>query len=770
MILHNIKIAFRNLLKYKLQNVISILSIAIGIVAISAVHSFLSNVHEPRICNEPYFDRTFKVTLFGEGENQYFNPLDLEGMETMEGEVLGEIQYTFGDGQMAIKHNGQQYKTKYYPKAIKPNLLNFFAIRSAVTGNRIDPLKDNDAIITEKFAKKIFGDGNPIGATIEYFGKEFTIVDVCENNTFYNRTPRISDVMMTEKNLNYSWDDEKESSTAYLVMKEGVEYETFAHEIASKLGRRRSEVWVDQICNNGQNDYIQLTSWLYIIGYMILLASIIGFLRMQIQLFWMRKREIALRVINGAKRHQVFLTLITETAITIILSSILSVILGTLLSNSAFVAMMEREWELSILNHLGFYCAIVCGGLIAACGIIIYIVLIKICNSNSGLSAVMRKSNSHVFRNIMLGIQTFICMVLISLSSVIIYSGLNQDYSQQIPKEDRGYHDAISIRNHFNNELYDEITKQPELKSSFKILNTGVNDADLGLDTAGQRNTWTQLYYLSDVSQLDFLTIDGKYQKQDLAGKNCCILSEKFREKCESQGLLADGTISVKHTQRFWDEEGNEREHSEIQTLKVSGTYKSIAYQYYVPQIIVVGELPDFVGWGEEWILISQPGQRDQLMDAIQSCIERVEPGLSDEIVLPYTQNIEEQVNFVHSTITGLLILGLTCLILCISGIYSTAALDTRARRKEMAIRKINGAKAKDIAMLFVKSYIWILIPAILLSTLITIGILATQDTTTPTSLLFAGIGISLICIVLTLAYHIRQVMQVNPSEIIAKE
>ncbi|MCQ2251284.1 MAG: ABC transporter permease [Bacteroidales bacterium] len=768
MILHNIKIAFRNLLKYKLQNVISILSIAIGIVAISAVHSFLSNVHEPRICNEPYFDRTFKVTIFGENKN--FNIKDLQGLETMEGEALSEIGYTFGNGQMVIKHNGQQYKTKKYPDAIKPNLLNFFAIRSVITGDRIATLKDNDAVISQKFAKKIFGDENPIGATIEYFEKEFTIVDVCENSTFYNKTPRVGDVMMTEKYLHYSWDDEIETSIAYLVMKEGVEYETFAHEIASRLGRPRSEVWVDQICNNGQTDYISLTSVLYIIGYMILLASIIGFLRMQIQLFWMRKREIALRVINGAKKHQIFLTLITETAITIILSSVLAVIFGIMLSNSAFVAKAESEFELEILNKLEFYSAIVCGGLIAACGTIIYIVLIKICNSNSGLSAVMRKSNSHIFRNIMLGIQTFICMVLISLSSVIIYSGLQQDYSNQIPKEDRGYHDAISIKNHFNNELYDEISKQPELKSSFKVLNTGVGEADLGLDTAGQRNTWTQLYYLSDVAQLDFLTIDGKYQRQDFADNNCCILSEKFREKCESQGLLADGTISVKHTQRFWDEEGNEREHSEIQTLKVSGTYKSIAYQYYVPQIIVVGELPDFVGRGQEWILISQPGQRDQLMDAIQSCIERVEPGLSDEIALPYTQNIEEQVNFVHSTLTGLWILGLTCLILCISGIYSTAALDTRARRKEMAIRKINGAKAKDIAMLFVKSYIWILIPAVLLSSLLTIAIIVEEDINAPYSLFFIGIGISLICIIATLAYHIRQIMQVNPSEIIAKE
>lgn len=42
--------------------------------------------------------------------------------------------------------------------------------------------------------------------------------------------------------------------------------------------------------------------------------------------------------------------------------------------------------------------------------------------------------------------------------------------------------------------------------------------------------------------------------------------------------------------------------------------------------------------------------------------------------------------------------------------VYSTITLDTMNRRKEVAIRKINGARIKDILLLFGRTYIILLI------------------------------------------------------------
>ncbi len=47
-----------------------------------------------------------------------------------------------------------------------------------------------------------------------------------------------------------------------------------------------------------------------------------------------------------------------------------------------------------------------------------------------------------------------------------------------------------------------------------------------------------------------------------------------------------------------------------------------------------------------------------------------------------------------------------TCLICIILTIYSSITLETRGRQKEVAIRKVNGAKTKDIIKLFSRNYV----------------------------------------------------------------
>ncbi len=61
MFLHNLTLALRNLCKYKLQTVISISSIAIGIVVLAVVHSMLHQFRLPAICGEPYYERAYSL-------------------------------------------------------------------------------------------------------------------------------------------------------------------------------------------------------------------------------------------------------------------------------------------------------------------------------------------------------------------------------------------------------------------------------------------------------------------------------------------------------------------------------------------------------------------------------------------------------------------------------------------------------------------------------------------------------------------------------------
>ena len=54
-----------------------------------------------------------------------------------------------------------------------------------------------------------------------------------------------------------------------------------------------------------------------------------------------------------------------------------------------------------------------------------------------------------------------------------------------------------------------------------------------------------------------------------------------------------------------------------------------------------------------------------------------------------------------------LLIFGIICLIVTLAGVYSTISNDTEKRKKEVTIRKINGASYLQIAMIFCQLYLW---------------------------------------------------------------
>ena len=109
-------------------------------------------------------------------------------------------------------------------------------------------------------------------------------------------------------------------------------------------------------------------------------------------------------------------------------------------------------------------------------------------------------------------------------------------------------------------------------------------------------------------------------------------------------------------------------------------------------------------------------------------------------------------------------------------GLYAAITLDTEYRRKEMAIRKVNGAGLKDIVFIFARLYIWILMITAALAFPIVYVILIffkmTYAIFIDTGVLFyAGIfvGVSLI-IALTVGFRIYLITKVNPAEIIRKE
>ena len=162
--------------------------------------------------------------------------------------------------------------------------------------------------------------------------------------------------------------------------------------------------------------------------------------------------------------------------------------------------------------------------------------------------------------------------------------------------------------------------------------------------------------------------------------------------------------------------------------------------------------------------------------------IRRVEPSVVDRMAHnfhAYHQEVGVVENF---RIVGWM-LGLVSLIICAMSIYSTIALDTRSRQKEVAIRKVCGAKSRDIYLLFGRVYVLMVVLSLLIAIPVEVlfhRMMFSEDMMSPrafdgvdTSPLIPCLGGAFIVIVLIasiVGWNVRSTMRTNPSEIIAKE
>ena len=122
------------------------------------------------------------------------------------------------------------------------------------------------------------------------------------------------------------------------------------------------------------------------------------------------------------------------------------------------------------------------------------------------------------------------------------------------------------------------------------------------------------------------------------------------------------------------------------------------------------------------------------------------------------------------------LFLAVVCVVITMLGVYAAITLDTERRRKEVAIRKVNGAGLRQILSLFTRSYLWILSVSALLAFPLLYVLLkgwsqmyATFFNYGP----FYWLGIFVfvwIVTALTVIFRILKAARVNPADVVKSE
>ena len=794
MLLHNLKVALRNILKYKVQTLGSILSLAIGMVTLATVHSFLQNFRMASINHEPYYDRVYNLRFDSIQKRQSDNSIRINGDIVRavkanggprcieQGPYAPNGMLTGGWAEFTLSGKTRR-KMQLDAVPLDRNYPNFVGIRSAITGEKIKVLGPHDAIINEKQAKQIFGDKNPVGASIrlskDYGNYQLRLVDVYQ------------DLSLTEQNssaLFYSpWELEDMdlnqfyAVALYVVLKEGCTPQQLKAEVNSRLKPLGLKVKTEKLKDRLSEEYSTVAiacSITYLIGSLILLAAIIGFLRMQTQLFWMRRREISLRITNGATRLQLFSMFATEVVVIVLVAYLVAVLMGAWICDYlARPQFAEITSELGTISHLYLYSLVIGLVVMMLCLTIIWIVLSRICKRTQALESGMRRSHNHWFRNTMLGVQVMISMFFLGVTFCLLcWVGKIAEFNH-IPDDERAYEQSLFLQTNAaenGQRLRDKLIHLPQVErwmpyswGFWKVNELAENEefskaAWQGDPYASYNNVTNYCFRItSDTSYLDFFKIKVNW-KPKANRKKCILVNEELYKQMRQHHVAPNDILTV----------------DEMDSYQIAGTFQSIPYQGSfktdIYSFIVID--PKEAYDARHYILVAKPGEYKEMQIAVDRMIQKLEPA----VVKPMSSNLRDYMArsmFALEILQNIAwILAIVSLAICLISIFSTVMLDTQTRKKEVAIRKVNGALTKDITKLFGRTYLVITLIAMVFAVVaillfhIVLSQMFNMVEINPVFPIILSVVIVVGFIAVIIACQVRKIMKVDPSEILAKE
>lgn len=796
MLLHNLKVALRNILKYKVQTLGSILSLAIGMVTLATVHSFLQNFRMASINHEPYYDKVYNLRFDSIQKRQSDNSIRINGDIVRavkanggprcieQGPYAPNGMLTGGWAEFTL--NGKtRRKMQLDAVPLDRNYLNFVGIRSAITGEKIKVLGPHDAIINEKQAKQIFGDKNPVGASIHLSkgcgNYQLRLVDVYQDLSLTELDMSISALFYSPCELEDMDLNQFYAVNLYVVLKEGCTPQQLKAEVNSKLKPLGLKVKTEKLKDRLSEEYSTVAiacSITYLIGSLILLAAIIGFLRMQTQLFWMRRREISLRITNGATRLQLFSMFATEVVMIVLVAYFVAVLMGSWICDYlARPQFAEITSELGTISHLYLYSLVIGLVVMMLCLSIIWIVLSRICKRTQALESGMRRSHNHWFRNTMLGVQVMISMFFLGVTFCLLcWVGKIAEFNH-IPDDERAYEQSLFLQTNAaenRQRLRDKLIHLPQVErwmpyswGFWKVNELAENEefskaAWQGDPYASYNNvTNYKIRTSADTSYLDFFKIKVNW-KPKANRKKCILVNEELYKQMRQHHVAPNDILTVE----------------EMDSYQIAGTFQSIPYQESfktdIYSFIVID--PKEAYDARHYILVAKPGEYKEMQIAVDRMIQNLEPA----VVKPMSSNLRDYMArsmFALEILQNIAwILAIVSLAICLISIFSTVMLDTQTRKKEVAIRKVNGALTKDITKLFGRTYLVITFIAMVFAVVaillfhIVLSQMFNMVEINPVFPISLSVVIVIGFIAVIIACQVRKIMKVDPSEILAKE
>ena len=702
MILPTVRIAWRDLMKYKVQNLISVFCLAVGMVCFCVMLLFL---HSAWRVGTRWFtggEASLAWMTLHEKEDStvngfvYFTP---EMLKQVSDSHLSSIRFiepnqSIYTGHTVIKDKkGKENAVWSVNDWVSPEWLNYQGLRSAITGKPIPVLKPGDILMTRLMWERIFGrDVDPRGFTTTSFdyllktpGKGFNkIVDVVDTGDLFLSEDKLYVVTNLLQETNYN------GSSGYLlpynlriILAEGKTYHDLDREMKELFPQYRVEVHGNK---KGHRTIAMIMSVvLFVVGSLVLLVGLLGFLKMQTQLFRLRQREMGLRRCMGATGSQLLWLLVCEVGIVFIFVTALTLLFTSLLADygiplirqfyKVFSMDMPRAFSIELCICLLVFL------LTAALAVLSARRVVK-----ADLSTIVGKSHKVSTRGRSLLIvlqmalsQIFVCISLSILAVTAEFTERNSIYN--MPKNADAFRDCIAV---------DHKMVWPSFVEKLKALDD-VEDVALTAYYSSQRTMQVDTHFLP------MLGITPAPAPQGGAGRG--LLPVYTSREAEDSLLL--GYVQAD----LFPEDNNYGQ--KILKLYVSERDCMIGDRWVYNDYVIVKAKPhkyDKV-WKEVEALFLEEGGYNG------GHYWQVKAPMQNYFDLMFRKALwMELIQMIVLTLTFVTLLSI------VLTTFSSASLDTRLRWREVSIRRACGASRWQIVWLFGRWYLLMLLVSILIT------------------------------------------------------
>ena len=446
-----------------------------------------------------------------------------------------------------------------------------------------------------------------------------------------------------------------------------------------------------------------------IIGSLVLLVGLLNFFYFQVGTFLARSGEYSLRRVFGGGNAHLLGQLFVQAALTVLIAFLLVFVLIELLAPVLHIVVMNFELAVDV-QVLQYQCAqyllLVLAGSLGVC--LFTVARTRRINIQTGIRGISIGRGKHRVRNIMLAIQYFICWIFVTLSFAL-YLQADKTTSAlfgTLTRQEKSRILSIPLDYPFMKQA-EKLALIERMKQCAGVEDCLLSDVDYTQGASGN------VFYIQPDSRRDkeetpvnILSVPPNFFRfmhiPMLQGKipdtgNELVIDQAFAQELRTKFQQ----VPLGTTLYGYYNEG-------YKVTGISSSFVTDAYRGAFAEKGYVFQLADFRQYVGHCYLKCHAGQTDEVRVYVYGLLRQALPHTIEPRITTFLDDIEAQQG-IESMLKGvILFLAAVCVTLTLLGVYAAITVDTESRCKEVAVRKVHGASARQIMWLFARTYIGI--------------------------------------------------------------